>query len=118
MRDQLGRLRPLLFIGALLLAWEFAARSGWWSPLLFPSLGQFRICVRILGGCVFIESPNGHPAHIAHQAGHIAEHDRIRILRQWNRCQRFLVPLRIHQGRCGQSSNSVLRPQMNFSKFS
>ena len=38
MKDQLGRLRPLLFIGALLLAWELAARSGWWSPLLFPSL--------------------------------------------------------------------------------
>ncbi len=32
------RLAPLALIGALLLGWEIAARSGLWSPLLFPSL--------------------------------------------------------------------------------
>lgn len=34
------RLAPFVLIGAMLLAWEFAARSGWWSPLLFPSLAN------------------------------------------------------------------------------
>jgi ABC-type nitrate/sulfonate/bicarbonate transport system permease component len=32
------RLAPFALIGALLLGWEIAARSGLWSPLLFPSL--------------------------------------------------------------------------------
>jgi NitT/TauT family transport system permease protein len=31
-------LRPLLLVLALLAAWELAARSGLWSPLVFPSL--------------------------------------------------------------------------------
>ena len=31
-------LRPYILIVALLAAWEIAARSGLWSPLLFPSL--------------------------------------------------------------------------------
>jgi ABC-type nitrate/sulfonate/bicarbonate transport system permease component len=35
----LSRLRPFILIGVVLLAWELAARSGLWSPLLFPSLG-------------------------------------------------------------------------------
>jgi len=34
----LARLAPLVFVAALLAAWEAAARSGRWSPLLFPSL--------------------------------------------------------------------------------
>ena len=34
----MNRLLPFLFVGAALLAWEAAARSGLWSPLLFPSL--------------------------------------------------------------------------------
>ena len=32
------RLAPFVLIGVALLAWEAAARSGLWSPLLFPSL--------------------------------------------------------------------------------
>ena len=32
------RLAPFALIGLALLAWEIAARSGLWSPLLFPSL--------------------------------------------------------------------------------
>jgi ABC-type nitrate/sulfonate/bicarbonate transport system permease component len=32
------RLLPFVLIGAALLAWELVARSGLWSPLLFPSL--------------------------------------------------------------------------------
>ena len=35
----MSRLRPFILIGVVLLAWELAARSGLWSPLLFPSLG-------------------------------------------------------------------------------
>jgi NitT/TauT family transport system permease protein len=31
-------LRPLLLVIGLLTAWELAARSGLWSPLVFPSL--------------------------------------------------------------------------------
>lgn len=31
-------LRPLLFILALLAAWQIAAKSGLWSPILFPPL--------------------------------------------------------------------------------
>jgi NitT/TauT family transport system permease protein len=34
------RLAPFVLIGLALLAWEAAARSGWWSPLLFPSLAK------------------------------------------------------------------------------
>ena len=34
----MSRLRPFLVILPLLLAWEAASRSGWWNPLLFPSL--------------------------------------------------------------------------------
>jgi NitT/TauT family transport system permease protein len=37
-KNPLGRVLPFVFIGAALLAWELAARSGWWSPLLFPPL--------------------------------------------------------------------------------
>ena len=32
------RLLPFALVGAALLAWELVARSGLWSPLLFPSL--------------------------------------------------------------------------------
>jgi ABC-type nitrate/sulfonate/bicarbonate transport system permease component len=32
------RLLPFLFVGMALALWEAAARSGFWSPLLFPSL--------------------------------------------------------------------------------
>ena len=32
------RLRPFILIVVLLAAWEIAARSGLWSPILFPSL--------------------------------------------------------------------------------
>jgi NitT/TauT family transport system permease protein len=32
------RLRPFILIVLLLAAWELAARSGLWSPILFPSL--------------------------------------------------------------------------------
>ena len=34
----MSRLRPFILIGVALLAWELMARSGLWSPLLFPSL--------------------------------------------------------------------------------
>ena len=34
----MNRVLPFLFVGAALVAWEAAARSGLWSPLLFPSL--------------------------------------------------------------------------------
>jgi len=34
------RLLPVALIGAALLAWELAARSGLWSPLLFPPLAS------------------------------------------------------------------------------
>jgi ABC-type nitrate/sulfonate/bicarbonate transport system permease component len=34
----MNRLLPFLFVGIALAAWEAAARSGLWSPLLFPSL--------------------------------------------------------------------------------
>ena len=34
----MSRLRPFILIGVALLAWELMARSGRWSPLLFPSL--------------------------------------------------------------------------------
>ena len=34
----MSRLRPLLLIVPILVAWEAAARSGLWSPLIFPSL--------------------------------------------------------------------------------
>ena len=34
----MNRALPFLFVGAALLAWEAASRSGLWSPLLFPSL--------------------------------------------------------------------------------
>jgi len=33
-------LRSIVLFGSALLAWEIAARSGWWSPLLFPSLAS------------------------------------------------------------------------------
>ena len=34
----MSRLLPFLFVGIALAIWEAAARSGLWSPLLFPSL--------------------------------------------------------------------------------
>src|SRR3954471_22701165 len=34
----MNRLRPYILILVILAAWEIAARSGLWSPLLFPSL--------------------------------------------------------------------------------
>src|SRR5688572_12630783 len=34
----MSRLLPFLFVGTALAIWEAAARSGLWSPLLFPSL--------------------------------------------------------------------------------
>lgn len=34
------RLAPFALIGAALLGWEITARSGLWSPLLFPSLAR------------------------------------------------------------------------------
>ncbi|HUQ24628.1 MAG TPA: ABC transporter permease [Burkholderiales bacterium] len=34
----MSRLRPLAFVIAVLVAWEICARSGAWSPLIFPSL--------------------------------------------------------------------------------
>lgn len=34
----MNRLRPLVLVFVLLAAWEAAARSGRWSPILFPSL--------------------------------------------------------------------------------
>ena len=33
-------LRPLVVIVIALAAWEFAARSGLWSPILFPPLAK------------------------------------------------------------------------------
>ena len=36
----MNRVLPLLLVGAALLAWEAAARSGLWSKLLFPSLAS------------------------------------------------------------------------------
>jgi ABC-type nitrate/sulfonate/bicarbonate transport system permease component len=38
MASTLSRLTPFALIGAGLIAWEIAARSGRWSKLLFPSL--------------------------------------------------------------------------------
>ena len=32
------RLLPFVFVGAVLIAWELAARSGLWNKILFPSL--------------------------------------------------------------------------------
>src|SRR5437879_3391804 len=37
---RMSRLSPFLLIGLALVAWELAARSGLWSPLLFPSLAS------------------------------------------------------------------------------
>jgi ABC-type nitrate/sulfonate/bicarbonate transport system permease component len=34
------RLLPFVFVGAVLVVWEAAARSGLWSKILFPSLGN------------------------------------------------------------------------------
>ena len=34
----MNRALPFVLVGAVLVAWETAARSGRWSPLLFPSL--------------------------------------------------------------------------------
>jgi NitT/TauT family transport system permease protein len=36
----MSRLSPFFLIGLALVAWEVAARSGLWSPLLFPSLAS------------------------------------------------------------------------------
>ena len=36
----MSRLRPFILIGIALLTWEIVARSGLWSPLLFPSLAS------------------------------------------------------------------------------
>src|SRR5262245_23251222 len=36
----MNRLLPFALVGAALVAREFAARSGRWSKLLFPSLGS------------------------------------------------------------------------------
>jgi NitT/TauT family transport system permease protein len=36
----MSRLLPFVVIAAALLAWELTARSGLWSPLLFPSLAK------------------------------------------------------------------------------
>jgi NitT/TauT family transport system permease protein len=36
----MNRLLPFIFVGAALVAWEAAARSGRWSKLLFPSLAS------------------------------------------------------------------------------
>jgi NitT/TauT family transport system permease protein len=38
MANAFARLTPFALIGAALVAWEIAARSGRWSKLLFPSL--------------------------------------------------------------------------------
>jgi len=35
-----SRLVPFVLIGAALAGWEIMARSGLWSPLLFPSLAN------------------------------------------------------------------------------
>jgi NitT/TauT family transport system permease protein len=50
----MSRLRSLLLIAVLLAAWELAARSGLWSPLLFPSLAK-------IGGELarFVSGPEG-----------------------------------------------------------
>jgi NitT/TauT family transport system permease protein len=39
-RGGVTSLRPLALVGALALVWEVAARSGLWSPLIFPSLAR------------------------------------------------------------------------------
>jgi ABC-type nitrate/sulfonate/bicarbonate transport system permease component len=36
----MSRLLPFVFVGVALAIWEAAARSGLWSPLLFPSLAR------------------------------------------------------------------------------
>ena len=36
----MSRLLPFLFVGVVLAIWEAVARSGAWSPLLFPSLAK------------------------------------------------------------------------------
>jgi ABC-type nitrate/sulfonate/bicarbonate transport system permease component len=36
----MSRVLPFLFVGIVLAIWEAAARSGQWSPLLFPSLAK------------------------------------------------------------------------------
>ena len=36
----MNRILPFLLVGAALIAWEAASRSGLWSPLLFPSLAR------------------------------------------------------------------------------
>jgi len=36
----MSRLSPFFLTGLALIAWELAARSGLWSPLLFPSLAS------------------------------------------------------------------------------
>ena len=36
----LEKFLPLVLVGTILIVWEAAARSGQWSPLLFPSLGR------------------------------------------------------------------------------
>ena len=38
MSGLLGRLMPFALVSVALLGWELAARSGLWSPLVFPSL--------------------------------------------------------------------------------
>lgn len=54
-------LRSFILFGSVLLAWEFAARSGWWSPLLFPSL--VRIADQFVG---FVTSADGlHEAWVS-----------------------------------------------------
>ena len=48
------RLRPYLLIVLALAAWEITARSGLWSPLLFPSLE--RIGAQLWA---FVSAPEG-----------------------------------------------------------
>jgi len=36
----MNRVLPFLFVGVVLAIWEAVARSGHWSPLLFPSLAR------------------------------------------------------------------------------
>ena len=50
----MSRLRPYILIIVLLAAWEAAARSGLWSPILFPSLERI---VRELW--LFVSQPDG-----------------------------------------------------------
>src|SRR6267378_8495831 len=38
--SRMSRLSPFFLTGLALVAWELAARSGLWSPLLFPSLAK------------------------------------------------------------------------------